>query len=85
MSTSKGKIALKKLKELDTIWHSDSTLVFKSSQDKVVTGRWLNNEFIQLDNEAVELCKKFGFKYDQVLYESLQENEMEEFSRWLLF
>ena len=34
MSSSKNKIVLKKLKDTDNVWHSDSTLVFKSSKDK---------------------------------------------------
>lgn len=65
MSTiAKPKIALKKLKELDTVWHPDTALVFKSSQDKVVYGRWINDELVALDDEAIILCEKWSFKYD---------------------
>ena len=62
--TIKPKIALKKLKELDTVWHPDTGLVFKSSQDKVVYGRWIDDELVALDDEAISLCEKWSFKYD---------------------
>jgi hypothetical protein len=70
MSTDKRKV-LKPLKEMETIWHPDSTLVFKSKTEKVVTGRWINSEFLPLDEESIELCAQWSFKYDQELYDEL--------------
>ena len=64
MSTSKAKIALKKNKIIDKIWHPESTLVFKSSTEKKVVGRCVDDEFISLDEECLSLCEKWGFKYD---------------------
>ncbi len=79
MSSAKNKIALKKLKALDTIWHPESTLVFKSSKEKLVTGRYENDEFIPLDNRALKLCEKWKFKYDESLIKSEgEEEEVEE-------
>jgi hypothetical protein len=75
------KIILKKLKELGTIWHPESTLVFKSKDDKVVIGRWDKSEFIDLDDTAIESCEKWGFKIDESLIEeevSEPQNEEEE-------
>jgi hypothetical protein len=69
------KIILKKLKEYDTMWHPDSTLVFKSSTEKLVIGRYVNNELISLDEEALELCEKWKFKYDSSLIEEEVETE----------
>ena len=54
---SSKKIVLKKLKELDTIWHPESTLVFKSSKDKIVIGRYENENFISLDDAILLLTK----------------------------
>ena len=69
------KIILKKLKELNTVWHPESTLVFKSQEEKVVTGRYVDNEFIPLDDEALDLCTKWSFKYDTSLVEDDEDDE----------
>jgi hypothetical protein len=72
------KIILKKLKEMGTIWHPESTLVFKSKDDKVVTGRWDGTEFIELDDVAIESCEKWGFKIDESLVNEEEEEQEEE-------
>lgn len=74
---SNKKIILKKLKELNTIWHPDSNLVFKSREDKVVIGMYTEGNFIQLDNEAISLCEQWGFKFDESLVSSEPEDESE--------
>ena len=78
MSSTKNKIVLKKLKELDTIWHPESKLVFKSSKDKVVIGRYENDELISLDDECLELCAKWKFKYDKDLVQEEDDENDEE-------
>ena len=78
MSSTKNKIVLKKLKELDTIWHPESKLVFKSSKDKVVIGRYFEKEIIPLDELCLELCSKWKFKYDKTLVEEEDEDDEEE-------
>ena len=77
MSSTKNKIVLKKLKELNTIWHPESTLVFKSSTDKVVVGRYNEGKLISLDDKALKLCEKWKFKYDKDLIEEEEEEEEE--------
>lgn len=72
------KIILKKLKEYDTMWHPDSTLVFKSSTEKLVIGRYVDNELISLDEKALELCERFKFKYDSSLIEEEVETDGDE-------
>jgi len=74
MSKQEKKIVLKKLKELDVIWHPETTLVFRSVTDKVVTGRIYNGSVIPLDDEAIELCAEWKFKYDQDLLENGNED-----------
>ena len=78
MSSTKNKIALKKLKELNTIWHPESTLVFKSTTDKVVIGRYEDGSLISLDEKALKLCEKWKFKYDKELVDENDEEEEEE-------
>ena len=71
---SNKKVVLKKLKELGKIWHDDSRLVFKSETEKLVIGRYEDNKFIPLDNEAVIRCKTWNFKYDpSIEVEGLEE------------
>ena len=64
MTSKLNKVTLKKLKELNTIWHEDSALVFKSSTERLVIGRYIDGKLVPLDNEAVALCEKWKFKYD---------------------
>jgi len=75
---SKPKIVLKKLKELDTIWHPESTLVFKSQLDKVVIGRYADKKFIEFDETSLSLCIDWNFKYDKNLVDETSEEETSE-------
>jgi len=78
MSSTKTKITLKKNKEINKIWHQESTLVFKSAEEKVVIGRYTDDELIPLDSEALSLCEEWGFKYDKSLVEEEQPDDEEE-------
>jgi hypothetical protein len=69
-----NKIILKKLSILDTIWHPESKLVFKSRTDKIVTGMYVDNNFVDLDDTAVGLCEKWGFRIDESLFETTEED-----------
>jgi len=78
MSSSSKKIVLKKLNSHNTIWHPESTLVFKSQKDKLVIGRYVNDEIIPLDDEALKLCEVWKFKADESLFEEDSEKVDEE-------
>jgi hypothetical protein len=78
MSSAKTKITLKKNKEINKIWHQESTLVFKSAEEKVVIGRYTDDELIPIDSEALSLCEEWGFKYDKSLVEEEQDEEEQE-------
>lgn len=67
MSDTKRKIILKKLSALNTIWHPETTLVFKSQNDRLVIGRYVNCEVIPLDEEAMLLCNEWNFKPDPTI------------------
>jgi len=70
MSSKITKLVLKKNKKLDKIYHPETGLVFKSATEKVVIGRIVDDEFIPLDEEALELCEQNHFKYDESLVET---------------
>ena len=83
MSASESKkIVLKKLSKLGTTWHPDSTCVFKapgtSKKDRVVIGRWVDDEFISLDEDALTLCEEWDFKPDESLLADTSEEEQSE-------
>lgn len=69
-ASSKRKIRLKTLKELKTIWHPESTLVYKSKKERVVIGRYVDGELISLDEEALDLCEEWNMKPDESLLET---------------
>ena len=78
MSDSSKKIVLKKLPSHNTIWHPESTLVFKSQKDRLVIGRYVDDEVIPLDDIAINLCETWKFKPDESLFEGEDENSAEE-------
>ena len=70
MSTrSKRKMVLKNLKKYKTIWHPESTLVYKSKKERIVIGRYVDDQLISLDEEALELCDEWNMKPDESLIE----------------
>lgn len=78
MSSKTKKIVLKRNKKLDKIYHLDSGLVVNSAKEKLVVGRIENDEFVVLDQTALDLCKKFDLKYDETLVDSDDDEEDEE-------
>ena len=73
-----SKLFLKRLSAYNTIWHPESTLVFKSHKERLVIGRLQNNEIVKLDNKSLELCDKWDFKPDESLLSTESENSDEE-------
>jgi len=78
MSTAKRKLRLVKLKKYNTIWHPDSTLVFKSQKERFVIGRLVDKELVPLDDEAIELAEQWKLKIDESLLESGSESDEKE-------
>jgi len=62
MST-KNKISLKKLAEFNTVWHEESALVFKSAKELVIVGKLVNKKIVPLQEDDIQLCDKYRFKY----------------------
>ena len=65
----------KKLNEYKTIWHPESTLVFKSQKERLIIGRYVDGELISLDDEALDLCQVHGFTPDDSLLENYSGEE----------
>ena len=80
MSSRLNKVTLKKLnlKDLNTIWHDVTGLVFKSSTEKLVIGRCINDTLVPLDKEAIKLCEEWKFKYDTSLKIKDDDEEADE-------
>ena len=82
MSASESKkIVLKRLTKLGTTWHPESTCVFKApgtKKDRVVIGRWVDDELISLDEDALALCEEWDFKPDESLLADASEEEQSE-------
>ena len=76
MST-KNKISLKKLPEFNTVWHEESAVVFKSAKELVIVGKLVNKKITPLQEEDIQLCDKYRFKY-QVPEDVEEEGEEEE-------
>jgi len=74
MSESKRKIVLKKLSALNTVWHPESSLVFKSQQERLVIGQYVDKKLVSLDEEMLALCDEWNFKPDESLLEDDNEH-----------
>ena len=78
MSSSKVNLKFKRLKDYDTIWHPESSLVLKSATDKIVIGRFEDGKMVNFDEKTLELCKEWKFKYDESLLVSDDGNAEEQ-------
>ena len=70
MSDNKRKIIMKKLNAFNTIWHPETTLVFKSQKERLVIGRYVDGDIISLDDDAIELSAEWNFQVDQSLIDT---------------
>ena len=78
MSTVKRKIILKKLSALNTVWHPESGLVFKSQKERLVIGSYIDNKLVDLDEDSLALCEEWNFKPDESLLANEEEGDGEE-------
>ena len=75
MST-KNKIVLKKHGIEGQMIHEESSLIFKSSKEKIVIGRINDDgEFVNFDRMCLNLCNKFNFKKIKEDVEDDEETE----------
>jgi hypothetical protein len=74
MSSEKNKVVLKKIKDSTHILHPDSKLVLLSSKDRTAIGTYVDNEILPLDDESIELCDKWNFKYDKTFFKDEEDD-----------
>jgi predicted DNA-binding WGR domain protein len=54
---------LRKNKKLDKLWHPETGLVFKSANERTVVGKCVDDKLIDLAEEDIEECRKWGFSF----------------------
>ena len=60
----KSQIVIRLNKKLDKYWNPETTLVFKSKEDRVVIGSFKDEKFHELTSDDIVVCEKYGFKYE---------------------
>lgn len=75
MASKPSKTFLKKHKKTGNIYDPETFLVFKSISDKTVIGRMDDDEFVSLDQDCLDLCEQYNFKYDESLVEAEETEE----------
>ena len=58
--------------------HPETNLVLKSASDKKIIGKLEDKKIVDLNEEDVETCKKWGFVIDEEQLKKLNNNEEEE-------
>ena len=55
---------LRKNKIIDKLWHSSTGMVFKSAKERVVIGKCVDDKFLPLDKDDINICMAHSFAYD---------------------
>lgn len=77
-NTKVKKLILKPFMNTEHIYHPDSGLVFQSKKERIVIGQFKDDELVELDDDAISLCKKYKFKYEEVEQEQEEVEETEQ-------
>lgn len=82
---TKKKVVLKRNKKLQelkpgSLWHPETGLVLESNANRSVIGKYVedDNEFTDLNEDMIEVCEQYGFKYDESLLQGTAEETAEE-------
>ena len=75
---SKKVLTIKKIPHLNTVWHEESGLVFKSPKELVIIGTYVDRKIVPLTEEDITKCDKYKFKYELPETEEVEEEEQEE-------
>jgi septin family protein len=73
--SSKSKAVFKKHRKLGKIYDAETGLVIKSQTEKLVIGRIVDDEFLELDEETVKIAEENGYKIDPSLIEDGDNND----------
>lgn len=69
----KKRIVIRMNKDIDKYWNPETKMVFKSKEEKIVIGKYEDEEVKKLTKQDIETCEKIGFKYDST--NSAQDDE----------
>jgi hypothetical protein len=64
-------------KEIDKWWDSDTELIFKSRDERIVIGSYRDGKINNLTDDDILLCEKFGFRYERKEEEKLSVSDNE--------
>jgi len=73
----KNHLVLRMNKVINKWWHSESGLVFKSSDDKVVIGVFKDDQVVDLSDKDIEKCIAYKFRYEVTKRKRSEEDEEE--------
>ena len=65
-------------KTINKIWHNKTRLVFKSKDELIVIGKYIEGELTKLTEEDINTCKSNRFIYDKNCVEVNEENKQEQ-------
>lgn len=71
----KKNLVLRMNKVINKWWHSESGLVFKSSDDKVVIGVFKDDQIVDLSDTDIEKCIAYKFRYEVTKRKRSEEEE----------
>lgn len=74
----KKNLVLRMNKVINKWWHSESGLVFKSSEDKVVIGVFKDDQVVDLSDKDIEKCIAYKFRYEVTKRKRSEDDEKEE-------
>lgn len=61
-----SSVILRKNKKINMLWHSGTKMVFKSAENRVVFGKLVGDEIVNLTDEDITTCKQMGFHYKKM-------------------
>jgi hypothetical protein len=65
-------IILRMNKNINKLWHSETGMVFKSKDERIVIGKNVNDKIQELSEDDLEICKSMNFRYE--IKEKIPEN-----------
>ena len=73
---------LRKHKIVGKLWHPETGLVFKSAKERIVIGKIVDDNLVDLTDEDYDDCRKWGFSFsppeDKELEEDSSDDEVNE-------
>jgi hypothetical protein len=81
-SKSPSKKPLEKVirlnKEIDKWWNTETQLVFKSRDERIVVGSYRDDKLNDLTDDDILLCEQYGFKYENKVESDDIQNDQDQ-------